>query len=80
MSGGSVEVGTLCRSLPSKVFEVEFDVMYSAGEITQEMESIYLREVDGCPGYFHLLPLLMGNIYTQSFVTLSNILINAVKS
>ena len=29
LSGSAVEVGTFCRSLPSKVFEVEYDIMFS---------------------------------------------------
>ena len=62
LSGSAVEVGTLCRSLPSKIFEVEFDIMIPHGELTQEMGSKYLREVEGCPGYFHLLSSPRENI------------------
>ena len=60
LSGSAVEVGTLCRSLPQRTLEVEYDVMFTIGEITKEIGEKYLREVRGHVGYFHLLPSTTG--------------------
>ena len=56
LSGSTVEVGMLCRSLPTKIFEVECDVMIPIGSLTQDMSEKYLVEVQGHPGYYHLRP------------------------
>ena len=44
--------------------------MFPMGELTYEMGSRYLNEVDGCPGYFHLLPSFTGDylyLYNRIF-------------
>ena len=56
LSRSSVEVGTLCRYLPSKVFEVEFDTMFPMSHLTEKMWNRSEREVEACPGYFLLFP------------------------
>ena len=57
LSGSTVEVGMLCRSLPTQIFEVEYDMMEPIGSLTQDMSEKYLVEVQGHPGYYHLRPL-----------------------
>ena len=56
ISGSAVEVGMLCRSLPKREFEIEYDVMIPIGSLTRDMGRRYLREVKGDAGYVTLLP------------------------
>ena len=60
LAGSATEVGMICRSLPTRVFEMEYDAMHEWGEISEEIGHTYLQEVDGQHGYYQLLPSKCG--------------------
>ena len=45
----------LCRSIPERQFEIEYDVMVSQGTIVMDKGKKFLRELEGHAGYFNLL-------------------------
>ena len=71
LSGSSVEIGMVCRSIGKTRFELEYDEMWKIGFLTKEMGTKYLAEVPGNPGYYELrksqtaeyfLPLYRGRL------------------
>ena len=53
-SGSIVELGLICRTLASEKLELECDIMFPMGEITDASASKFLSEVSGNPGYYYL--------------------------
>ena len=56
LAGSSTEVGMLCRSLPTRIFEMEFDVMLEYGVLNEAMGREYSDEVKDQLGYYRLKP------------------------
>ena len=56
LAGSSVETGMICRSLRTKIFEMEYDIMMVYGELNEEMGAQFLNKVEDKPGYYYLSP------------------------
>ncbi|XP_048578892.1 uncharacterized protein LOC125556668 [Nematostella vectensis] len=63
ISGSSVEVGAICRSARSGLYELEWDKMEEIGRMTEEVASQYLVPVEGILGFYYVRPDFHGSAY-----------------